>query len=324
MGRYLVTGAAGFIGASVVRAFLDQGDEVVGVDNLNPAYDVRMKEHRLHRLEGQAGFQFQRMDICDRAGLEKLVAPVGFDAVVNLAARAGVRSSLEDPWAYLDTNVTGTLNLLKACQEKGIPKFVLASTSSVYGANAPLPTPEEADSSRPLQVYAASKKAAEALCHVYHHMFGIDVTVLRYFTVYGPAGRPDMVMFRFVQWIQEGRPVRVNGDGEQYRGFTYVEDIARGTLLAVKPVGYEVINLGGHERVRINALIQMLEGRIGKKARVVHQQPHPADMQGSWASVEKAKTLLGWAPRTAFAEGVSHTVDWYLDERSWASQIVTA
>ena len=323
MARYLVTGAAGFIGARVVRAVLDRGDEVVGVDNLNPAYDVRMKEHRLHLLEGQRGFQFERRDICDRRGVEELARSGRFDAVLNLAARAGVRASLSDPWAYLDANITGTLNLLEACKRNAIPKFLLASTSSLYGAHPPLPTPEEADSSRPLQAYAASKKAAEVLSHAYHHLDGIDVTVLRYFTVYGPAGRPDMVMFRFIQWISEEQPVRLQGDGEQSRGFTYLEDIAAGTVLGLRPLGYEIINLGGHERVTINALIRMLEDRIGKKARVLRQEAHPADMTSSWASVEKAKRLLEWSPRTTFTEGVAQTVDWYRAERSWASQIAT-
>lgn len=323
MAKYLVTGAAGFIGARVVRALLDQGDEVVGLDNLNTAYDLRMKEHRLRLLEGQAGFRFERRDICDQGGVEELARQSHFDGIVNLAARAGVRASLDDPWTYVDTNVTGTLNLLEACKQNAIPKFLLASTSSLYGAHPPLPTPEEADSSQPLQAYAASKKAAEVLCHAYHHLCGIDVTVLRYFTVYGPAGRPDMVMFRFIQWVSEGRLVRLNGDGEQYRGFTYVEDIARGTVLGLRPLGYEIVNLGGHEPVRINALLQMLEDRIGKKARVARQQAHPADMYASWASVEKAKRLLGWSPDTSFADGVSRTVDWYQAERSWASQIAT-
>ncbi len=181
-------------------------------------------------------------------GLQEIFEEQGpFDGVINLAARAGVRASVENPWIFVDTNMTGTLNLLENCRQHQVPKFVLASTSSIYGEDAPQPTPETADSSAPLQPYAASKKGAEAMCHAYHYLFDIDVTVLRYFTVYGPAGRPDMVMFRFVQWITEGRPVLLNGDGNQSRGFTYIDDIARGTIQALKPVGYEIINLGGHE-----------------------------------------------------------------------------
>lgn len=186
--------------------------------------------------------------------------------MINLASRAGVRASLEDPWEYLDTNTTGTLNLLELCKREDIPKFLLASTSSIYGDNVSYPTPETADSDHPLQAYAASKKGAEALAHAYHYLFDIDVSILRYFTVYDPAGRPDMVMFRFNKWIREGVPLRLNGDGEQSRGFTYVDDIARGTIAALKPVGYEIINLGGHEVVTINRVIEILEEKIGKEA----------------------------------------------------------
>ena len=190
--------------------------------------------------------------------------------------------------------------------------------------DAPLPTPENASSDHPLQPYAASKKGAEALCHSYHYLYGIDVTVFRYFTVYGPAGRPDMSMFRFTQWISEGRPVRLNGDGEQSRGFTYVDDIARGTILGLKPLGYEIINLGGHETITINDLIHMLESLIGKKARIEHLPVNPADMLANWANVEKAGQILGWEPQVSLQEGVSRLVEWYRQERSWASQISTA
>ena len=214
MARYLVSGAAGFIGARVTEFLLNAGHQVLGVDNLNEAYDVRLKEFRLRGLQTLPGFQFERLDIADReavAALGKSQDPLA--GVINLAARAGVRASVEDPWMYLDTNTYGTLNLLELCRRHDVPKFILASTSSIYGADAPLPTPETAESSTPLQPYAASKKGAEAMCHAYHFIHGIDVTVFRYFTVYGPVGRPDMSMFRFTQWIQEGRPVKVFGDG---------------------------------------------------------------------------------------------------------------
>lgn len=325
MSNYLVTGAAGFIGASVSSLLLDQGHAVVGVDNLNPAYDVRMKQYRLNRLQARTGFTFCLADISARESLlsHPAISDQSFDAVINLAARAGVRQSLEDPWVYFETNVTGTLNLLEFCRRRRIPKFILASTSSIYGADAPLPTPESADSDHPLQPYAASKKAAEALSFVYHHLYGLDVTVLRYFTVYGPAGRPDMSMFRFTQWISEGRPVRVNGDGEQSRGFTYVEDIARGTLLALQPLGYEIINLGGHETITINALIHLLEERIGRKASIEYLPPNPAEMRASWADVAKARRVLHWQPEIGLEQGVARLVDWYRAERSWASQILT-
>jgi UDP-glucuronate 4-epimerase len=326
MASYLVTGVAGFIASRVAEMLLESGHSVVGIDNMNHAYDVRMKEYRLRRLGERAHFKFFKMDISDREAMERFDQQAGgadFDAVINLAARAGVRQSVIDPWVYVDTNVTGTLNLLELCQRQDIPKFVLASTSSIYDQNAPLPTPEEADSDRPLQAYAASKKGAEALSHAYHHLYGIDVTVVRYFTVYGPAGRPDMVMFRFARWLIEGQPLRLNGDGEQSRGFTYIDDIARGTIMALKPVGYEIINLGGHESITINQLIEILEDMTGKRAVVERRPRHPADMLANLADVSKAGRLLGWEPRVSLREGIARAVDWYQRERSWASQIDT-
>jgi UDP-glucuronate 4-epimerase len=327
MSHYLVTGAAGFIGARVTEMLLNEGHLVSGVDNLNDAYDVRIKEYRLKRLLERDSFHFQQLDISQRSVIEELIARTAnlppVDGVINLAARAGVRQSVENPWVYIDTNVTGTLNMLELCRQQSIPKLVLASTSSIYGANAPLPTPEESGSDAPLQPYAASKKGAEALCHSYHFLHGVDVTIFRYFTVYGPAGRPDMVMFRFAQWISEGRPVRLNGDGQQMRGFTYVDDIARGTILGLRPLGYEVINLGGHETIKINELILMLEELIGKKAHVEYLPFHPADMFANWANVEKAQRLLAWSPRIPLVDGVANLVNWYKAERGWASQIDT-
>lgn len=331
MAHYLVTGAAGFIGARVTELLLADGHQVTGIDNLNDAYDVRIKHWRLKRLLPSREFTFLEQDISRRELLDApafqplkgTANPAKFEAVINLAARAGVRQSVEDPWVYVDTNVSGTLNLLELCRRLQIPKFILASTSSIYGANAPLPTSEEASSDLPLQPYAASKKGAEALSHSYHFLYGLDVTVFRYFTVYGPAGRPDMSMFRFTQWISEGRPLRLYGDGEQSRGFTYVDDIARGTIAGLRPLGYEVINLGGHETITINALITLLEGMIGRQALVQQLPANPADMQANWADVSKARRLLGWQPQVSLQEGVQNLVDWYRDEHSWTSQIRT-
>lgn len=323
MASYLVTGAAGFIASRVTEMLLQAGHTVVGVDNMNDAYDVRMKEYRLERLVKHPQFIFLKADVAFRESIPTLAESGPFAAVINLAARAGVRQAVENPWIYVETNLTGTLNLLELCRQIGIPKFILASTSSIYGADAPLPTPETADSNHPLQPYAASKKGAEAMCHAYHHLYGIDVTIFRYFTVYGPAGRPDMVMFRFVKWITEGLPVLLNGDGEQTRGFTYVDDIARGTILGLKPLGYEIINLGGHETISINALIQMLEGMIGKKATVEHLPFNLADMLANHADVCKAGELLGWESHFSLQTGVQRLVDWYLAERSWAKDIET-
>lgn len=323
MGKYLVTGAAGFIAHSVVNMLLNSGHVVLGVDNLNDAYDVRMKTYRVKRLQERAGFDFVQLDIGDRAGVEGLAAAGPFDAVINLAARAGVRQSVINPWVYYETNTTGMLNLLELCRQNSIPKIVLASTSSIYGANPPKPTPEDADSSHPLQPYAASKKAAETLAYSYHYLHGLDVTIFRYFTVYGPAGRPDMIMFRLAQWIAEGRPVKINGDGSQSRGFTYLDDIARGTLLGLKPVGYEVINLGGHQVISINELIEMMEELIGQKAKIEYRPFHKADMMENWADIGKARQLLGWNPEVPLEEGVPRLVNWYMENRAWASQITT-
>ncbi len=325
MANYLVTGTAGFIGARVAEMLLDAGHSVIGWDNLNDAYDVRVKHWRLNRLVERAGFTFRQIDISDWAGLQSAPLPAHpIDGVINLAARAGVRQAVENPWVYVETNMTGTLNLLELCRQRSIPKFILASTSSIYGANPPLPTAENASSDHPLQPYAASKKGAEAMSYVYHHLYGIDVTVFRFFTVYGPAGRPDMSMFRFVQWISEGKPVRLNGDGEQSRGFTYIDDIARGAILGLKPLGYEIINLGGHENITMNQLIAMLERLIGRKAQVEHYPFNPADAQANRASVEKARQMLGWEPQVSLEQGVSQLVQWYQTERQWASLVQTA
>jgi UDP-glucuronate 4-epimerase len=323
MAKYIVTGAAGFIASRICSLLLQDGHQVIGIDNLCPAYDVRMKEYRLSQLKPKPGFTFSSVDICDRQKLNSLFAGEKVEAVFNLAARAGVRASVEDPWAFVDTNMTGTLNMLEVCRQNGIQKFILASTSSIYGNNAPIPTPETASSDLPLQPYSASKKGAEAMCHAYHYLYDIDVTVFRYFTVYGPAGRPDMVMFRFIQWIKEGRTVHLNGDGSQSRGFTYVDDIARGTILGLKPVGYEIINLGGHEVITINEMISKLETRLGEKAQIEHHPFNKADMTANQADVNKARNLLGWESQVSLDEGMKRTCDWYLNERAFASQIVT-
>ena len=322
MAKYLVTGAAGFIASKVCEMLLKNGHEVIGIDNFDPVYDLRIKEWRLKRLTGQSKFSFYRQSICDRQVISIITNNhSGIDAVINLAAKAGVRDSLTDPWSYYETNLTGTLNLLEACRNQGIKKFVLASTSSIYGENAPYPTPETADSNLPLQPYAASKKAAETLCHSYHFLYGIDVSVVRYFTVYGPAGRPAMSMFRFNKWISEGKTVRVFGDGTQTRGFTYLDDIAQGTILAIQPLGYEIVNLGGHESITINDLIHKFEMVIGKKARIRHEPAHPADMSASWADIGKAKKILGWHPEINLDAGIQRVADWYQQEIGWASQV---
>ena len=318
--RYLVTGATGFIGNRVTQLLLDEGAEVTGIDNVNDAYDIRLKEWRLAQLEARDGFRFQRVDICDAAAVNSIFAK-GFDAVINLAARAGVRASVEDPHAYIDSNVTGTLNLLQACKESGIPKFVQASSSSVYGSEAKKPYCEDAATDWPLSPYAASKKACEVLCFPYHHLAGIDVTTFRFFTVYGPAGRPDMVLFRVVQWIAEGRPVIVYGDGQQERSFSYIDDIARGVVAGLKPVGFEIVNLGSDQSVKLTDAIALAEKLLGKKAKIQYLPRNPADVSSNPADISKAKSLFDWQPRLSFKEGLSKTVDWYLENREWAMDI---
>lgn len=322
MGNYLITGAAGFIGARTSEILINDGHTVVGVDNLNNAYDLRMKEYRLKRLQALSGFDFHKLDISDKTIVDHFKGEK-FDGVINLAAWAGVRVSVKNPWIYVDSNMTGTLNMLELCRHADVKKFIVASTSSIYGENPPYPTPESASSSEPLQPYAASKKGAEAMTHAYHHLYGIDATVVRFFTVYGPAGRPDLSIFRFVQWISEGRPVRVNGDGEQSRGFTYIDDIARGVISALKPVGYEIINLGGHEVITINNLVKLVEDVVGKKAVVQYGPPDLADMRSNWADVSKARTMLGWEPQYAMRAGIEKLVEWYNAERDWAKDILT-
>ena len=304
---------------------IEQGHTVVGVDNMNDAYDPRMKEYRLTKLQVLDGFEFVRDDISDRDILFRgsAVTSRKFDGVINLAARAGVRFSVENPWVFLESNVMGTLNMLELCRNSGCKKFVVASTSSIYGENPEYPTPETASSSEPMQPYAASKKGAEALAHSYHHLFDIDVTIVRYFTVYGPAGRPDLAIFRFVKWVMEGEPIRINGDGTQSRGFTYVDDIARGTIAALKPLGYEIINLGGHEVISINGLVELIEDLTGKKANIQYGPPNLADMYMNQANVTKAREMLGWNPQVNLREGIGNLITWYKAEQSWAKDILT-
>ncbi|NLV30744.1 MAG: NAD-dependent epimerase/dehydratase family protein [Acidobacteria bacterium] len=310
MGTYLVTGAAGFIGSKTAERLLERGDAVVGIDNMNDYYDVRLKEERVEALTRFGAFTFRKLDIEDLGALEALAAEYRFDAVVNLAARAGVRYSMDNPFIYMSTNAMGTLNLLDLCRKRGIGKFVLASTSSLY-AGQEMPFSETLAVNTPISPYAASKKAAEAMSYSYHYLYGIDVTVVRYFTVYGPSGRPDMSVYRFIKWIEEGTPLEVFGDGSQSRDFTYVDDIAEGTVRALRPLGFEVINLGGSEPHRLDEMIGLVEKYTGKKARIDHKPFHKADIMATWADTGKAERLLGWKATVGLEEGIRRSVEWW-------------
>ncbi len=321
MDEILVTGAAGFIASRTAQFLLDQGYRVIGVDNLNDYYDVRLKQHRLEALQRHKNFTFYEKDIEDVGFLDALFSERSFSAVVNLAARAGVRYSMENPYVYMSTNAQGTLNLLQAMKSHGVDKMVLASTSSLY-AGQEMPFVEELAVNTPISPYAASKKAAEVMAYSYHHLYGLDISVVRYFTVYGPAGRPDMSVFRFVKWIDEGTPVRVFGDGTQSRDFTYVDDIARGTIKAMKKVGYEIINLGGGNKPEsINTIIDIIEAALGKEAIVENKPFHKADLMTTWADIQKAKRLLDWEPEIEVEEGLRKTIDWYFENKDWIKDI---
>lgn len=345
MSTYLVTGAAGFIASKVCEFLLAEGHAVVGVDNLNDYYDIRLKDYRLSRLlgagyqmsgdprksvfssnqqpltNGSGTFTFHPVDIENLAALDALFAAHQFTAVFNLAARAGVRYSMENPHVYLSTNTLGTLNILECMRKHGVKKHVLASTSSLY-AGCPMPFTEDLPVNTPLSPYAATKKGAELMAYSYHKLYGLDTTVVRYFTVFGPAGRPDMSIFRFIKWIDQEEPIELFGDGSQSRDFTYVDDIARGTILAAKPLGYEIINLGGgNNPISLQTVIAFIEQALGKKAQIAGKPFHVADIKETWADISKAGRLLGWKPRVTPEDGFQKTVDWYLENKSWLKDI---
>ncbi|MDD9873207.1 MAG: NAD-dependent epimerase/dehydratase family protein, partial [Deltaproteobacteria bacterium] len=320
MARIVLAGAAGFIALRTAQQLLARGDEVFGLDDLND-FNREIKLRRLAELRGAAGFRFAEVDVAERAALRAAVPGESFDAVINLAAQAGVRASVADPWRFLRANVAGNLNLLELCSERGIGKFVLASTSSLYGrGEAPF---REEQAIHPLSPYAASKGAAEHFAHTWHALHGLDVTVLRYFTVYGPSGRPDMAVFRFVQGIREGRPIMVFGDGSMSRDFTYVDDVARGTVSALRPLGYAVVNLGGDSPHKLRELIALVERHTGRRAEIETRPPHPADPQRTAACIDRARSLLGWSPEVGLEEGIRRTAEWYEANRSWAKDLPT-
>ena len=317
----LVTGSAGFIGSRVAALLVEQGHHVVGIDNMNNYYDVSLKQHRLQQLEQLSGFNFRQIDLESTDAIKQLFEAFEFEAVVNLAARAGVRYSMENPHVYMTTNALGSLNLLEEIRKHGIGKYILASTSSLYAGQA-MPFTEDLAVNTPISSYAASKKSAELMAYSHHFLYGVDVSICRYFTVYGPAGRPDMCIFRFIKWIDQEEPIELFGDGTQSRDFTFVDDIARGTIAALKPVGYEVFNLGGgNHPISLNTIIEKLETLLGKKARITNKPFHKADIDSTWADISKAKQQLDWEPHTGLDEGLEQCVRWYRDNLPWSGKL---
>lgn len=317
---YLVTGCAGFIASRVSQLLLEEGASVVGIDNMNDYYDVSLKQHRLEKLSNDA-FRFYQIDLESRSDVEQLFRDHQFDGVLNLAARAGVRYSMVNPHVYMTTNAMGSLNLLEEMRLHGVKKYVLASTSSLYAGQS-MPFDETLPVNTPISSYAASKKSAEMMAYSHHFLYDLDISICRYFTVYGPAGRPDMCIFRFIKWIDEGKPIELFGDGSQSRDFTFVDDIARGTIAALKPVGYEVFNLGGgNNPISLNWVIERLETLLGKKAKIEYQEFHKADIKSTWADIDKAKRVLEWEPRIPLDEGLEQCVNWYLNNKPWSQQI---
>ena len=330
--RVLVTGAAGFIGYHVAERLLARGDEVVGLDNLNPYYDPTLKQTRLARLEAHGGFRFERIDLADRAAMEASFAKGGYQRVVHLAAQAGVRYSVENPHAYADSNLTGTLHVLEGCRHHGVAHLVFASTSSVYGANTRMPFSVHQNVDHPLSFYAATKKANELMAHTYASLYGLPVTGLRFFTVYGPWGRPDMALFQFTRNILAGQPIDVFNYGNHRRDFTYVDDIAGGVIAALDHVAapdpgwdgndpdpatsrapYRIYNIGNNRPVELMRYIEVLEDCLGRKAEKNLLPLQVGDVPDTWADAEDLVRDVGYRPATPVEEGVARFVAWYLD-----------
>ena len=328
--KILVTGAAGFIGSHVAHKLLARGDQVVGIDNLNDYYDPTLKQARLDRLTPQAGFTFYKQELADAAGMAALFARERFDRVVHLAAQAGVRYSLEQPQAYVDSNITGTLNVLEGCRHNGVQHLVFASTSSVYGANTAMPFSPHQFSTHPLSFYAATKRANELMAHTYAHLFRLPVTGLRFFTVYGPWGRPDMALFLFTRNILAGKPIDVFNHGHHTRDFTFVEDIAEGVVRtldqpatpnpqwdsnnpdpATSNAPYRIYNIGNNAPVQLSHYIAVLEACLGRKAIKNLLPLQAGDVPDTSADVQDLVDAVGYKPATTVEQGVRAFVDWY-------------
>lgn len=309
----LVTGGAGFIGSHVCERLLHCGHAVWAFDDLNPFYDPQLKRQNLEEIRSLGRpFEFVHGDLCDAAGLDRLFAGTRFDQVIHLAARAGVRPSLEQPALYQRVNVEGTVNLLESARKNGVGKVTIASSSSVYGVNSKVPFEEKDPIFQAISPYAASKLACEALGHVYHHLYGMDVAMLRFFTVYGPRQRPDLAIHKFARLIRAGKPIPVFGDGSTARDYTYVEDTLSGILACTeRQFGFEIFNLGESQTVTLSRLISLLEEALGKKAVIDRQSAQPGDVPVTFADVSKARAMLGYQPRVGIEEGIGRFVEWF-------------
>jgi len=319
--KVLITGAAGFIGMYVAERLLARGDTVVGIDNLNDYYEVSLKEARLARLAPNPGFRFVRLDLADRDGMAVLFRQERFDAAINLAAQAGVRYSLKNPLAYADSNLLGFVNVLEGCRHNGVRHLLYASSSSVYGGNRKVPFAEDDNVDHPVSLYAATKKANELMAYAYSHLYGIPATGLRFFTVYGPWGRPDMAYFSFTQNILAGKPIDVFNHGRMQRDFTYIDDIAEGVLriLDQPPVPanneppHTVFNIGNHNPVELMEFIGTLEQALGKKASYNFLPMQDGDVPITYAETARLRAAVGFSPSTPLAEGIGRFVAWYRD-----------
>src|SRR5262245_10227855 len=311
--NFLVTGGAGFIGYHVCERLLREGEAVWALDDLNPFYDPKIKEANIRDLRALAKpFTFVHGDLANRAGLDRLLGSVRFDQLIHLAARAGVRPSLLEPALYQRVNVEGTVNLLEAARLNGVKKVTMASSSSVYGVNSKVPFSEDDPILAAISPYAASKLACEALGHVYHHVYGMDIGMLRFFTVYGPRQRPDLAIHKFARLIAAGKPIPVFGDGSTARDYTYVTDTVEGVMACTrKEFGFEIFNLGESQTVTLSELIERLETSLGKKAVIDRQSPQPGDVPVTFADITKARRHVGYNPNIKITEGIPLFVEWF-------------
>ena len=310
--NFMVTGGAGFIGSHVAERLLRDGNRVVIVDDFNDFYDPAIKQRNLARVQAAGSVKLHRADIVDKAAMDRVFAEEKINAVIHLAARAGVRPSIEQPLLYAQTNVTGTINLLECARAAGIKKFVFASSSSVYGINSKVPFSESDPIFKTISPYAATKLAGEALCHTYHHLYGMDMACLRFFTVYGPAQRPDLAIHKFARLIAAGKPIEMFGDGTTRRDYTYIGDIVEGILACVRgTLGCEVFNLGNCNTVELRQLIGLLERALGRKAIVERRPEQPGDVPVTFADVSKARRMLGYDPKTKIEQGIEKFVEWF-------------